>query len=60
VTRTPSGWSRSSDRRFDGSCEPVQEICEALDQYEKDAEIDVPCTSTAPRARSWRRLPTRI
>jgi len=27
---------------FDGSYEPVEEICAALDEFEKDAGIDVP------------------
>ena len=37
---------------FDGSYEPVEEICAALDRFEADAGSTCPCMSTGPRAGS--------
>ena len=45
---------------FDGSYEPVEEICVALDHYERDTGIDVPVHVDGARARSWRRSSTPI
>ena len=45
---------------FDGSYEPVEEICAALDQYRRTRASACRCTSTARRARSSRRSSTRI
>ena len=36
---------------FDGSYEPVKEICDALDAFERRRASTSPSTSTAPRAR---------
>ena len=43
---------------FDGSYEPVAEICAALDDLQERTGSTSRCTSTAPRARSSRRSST--
>ena len=45
---------------FDGSYEPVQEICAALDDLQARTGSTSRSTSTAPRAPSWRRSPIPI
>ena len=47
---------------FDGSYEPVKEICDALDALQADTGFDVPSTSTAPRGvrRAVRRPRSRV
>ncbi len=45
---------------FDGSYEPVQEICAALDRFETETGIDVSVHVDGHRARSSRRSSTRI
>ena len=42
VTKTPSEWSRFWEARCDGSYEPVEEICAAIDKLEADTGLSVP------------------
>ena len=48
-TRTPSAWWRSSGSTFDGSYEPIAEICAALDELQAGPAVRTSPSTSTPR-----------